>query len=850
MSICAGRCRSIFPWSAVKVATPPGGNCPRELSSRKKSRRGGVKVSDFLRALRERILVLDGAMGTMLQERGLAPGGCPEEMNLLHPEVVSSIHRDYVEAGADIIVTNTFGGSRVKLSHYGLDKQVGEINARAVEVARRVATPQTFVGASIGPTGRFLEPVGDAVFDEMVEVFGEQVRAFAGAGADLITMETFLDIRELRAAVVACKEFSRLPVMALMTFDEHGRSTLGTTPEAAAVTLEALGVDVVGSNCGLGVEGLCEILARMRPVTSLPLISQPNAGLPLLRKGATVFPGTPEELVAVNQKLVELGVRVFGGCCGTTPAHIRRLKEDVASRQGAWNPPPRRTFLSSRSVVVEIGPDAGCALIGERINPTGKKRYSQELREGKTAYIREEAEAQVAAGAHLLDVNCGAPGVDEPKAMERAVFALSGVTDAPLVLDSSSLQALEKGLKAADGKVLINSVSGEERSLRGVLPLARRYGAAVIGLCLDEEGIPPTWQGRVRIAERIVRRAGEEGIPSQDVIIDCLTMAVATEREGAIQTLQTLRQVRDDLGLNTVLGVSNISFGLPSRPVISSVFFAMALEAGLTAAIINPRDGRMMDAYRGAMVLLGKDLRAASYVAAYQNQAVAAASSASAKESDLPGIRQRLGRAVIRGDKEGIVSLVEEALREGLSPLAVSNEGLLPGLEEIGRRFGEQTVFLPQMMLSAETMQTAFARLKEEMKGQTPPLPLGRVLMATVEGDIHDIGKNIVCTLLENHGFEVIDLGKNVPAQKILAAALDHRVDVVGLSALMTTTLEKMEMTVRQLREHGVRVVTIVGGAVVTPDYAASIGADMYAADAVEAVAKLKESLAAGAKKP
>ena len=805
-------------------------------------------MNAFLAALRDRILVLDGAMGTLLQERGLAAGGCPEEMNLVRPEVVASIHRDYVEAGADIIVTNTFGGSRIKLAHYGLDAKVHEINARAVEVARAAAAPETFVGASIGPTGRFLEPVGDAVFDDMVAVFGEQVRAFAAAGADLITLETFLDIRELRAAVVACKEFSRLPVMALMTFDEHGRTTLGTTPEAAAVTLDGLGVDVVGSNCGLGVDGISDILARMRTVTSLPLISQPNAGLPVLKGGRTLFPGTPEELVAFNRQLVDLGVRVFGGCCGTTPAHICRLKEDVAGRRALWTPPPRRTLVASRGRVVEIGRETGCALIGERINPTGKKRYSQELREGKTAYIREEAAAQVAAGAHLLDVNCGAPGVDEAAAMERAVFALSGVTDAPLVLDSSNLQALEKGLKAADGKVLINSVSGEEKSLAAVLPLARRYGAAVIGLCLDGKGIPPTWQGRAAIAGRIVARAVAAGMPREDVIIDCLTMAVATEREGALQTLETLRRVRDDLGLNTVLGVSNISFGLPCRALISSAFFAMAVEAGLSAAIINPKEGRMMDAYRAAMVLLGKDLRAAGYVAAYQNQPSAAAVGPLTPEAPV-AVRERLGRAVIQGDKEGIVALVEEALADGLSPLAISNEGLLPGLEEIGRRFGAQKVFLPQMMLAAETMQTAFARLKKEMKGKPAAASLGKVLMATVEGDIHDIGKNIVCTLLENHGFEVIDLGKNVPAQKILAAAQAHQVDVVGLSALMTTTLEKMEQTIRELKAQGVRVVTMVGGAVVTPDYAASIGADFYAADAVEAVAKLKICLAGAAGK-
>ncbi|MBN2428264.1 MAG: homocysteine S-methyltransferase family protein [Deltaproteobacteria bacterium] len=798
-------------------------------------------MRDFRRAIQEGILVLDGAMGTMLQERGLKPGGCPEEMNLNAPEVVESVHRDYAEAGADIIVTNTFGGTSIKLAHYGLENRVFDVNARAVEIARRAAGAGRFVGASMGPTGRFLEPIGDAGFDEMVDIFGAQVKAFAAAGADLITLETFLDIKELRAAAIACKEFSTLPVMAMMTFEDNGRSVLGTSPEAAAVTLEALGVDVVGSNCGLGVEGILELLEKMRSVTSLPLISQPNAGLPVLRDGQTIFPGTPEELVVFNDRLVEIGVRVFGGCCGTTPAHIRRLKEDIAGRDTVWAPPPRKTFLSSRTSVVEIGGDAPCAIIGERINPTGKKRYSRELLEGKTAYIREEAKNQSEAGAHLLDINCGAPGVDEVAAMERAVFAATGASTLPLVLDSSNPEALEKGLKAADGKVLINSVSGEKKSLDKILPLAKKYGAAVIGLCLDESGIPETGDGRFQIAEKIRKAVCAEGLSPRDLIIDCLTMTVSAEQDRAMETLKAVRQVGTDLDLATVLGVSNISFGLPLRPVISSVFFAMAMEAGLSAAIINPKDERMMDAYRGAMVLLARDKRAEKYISAYQDVNLTPPASPAVSAQDM-GIREKLGNAVIQGDKDGVTILVEKAFQEGLTSMEISNEGLLPGLEEIGRRFGANQVFLPQVMLSAETMQVAFRRIKEEMKGQAGK-SLGKVLMATVEGDIHDIGKNIVCTLLENHGFEVIDLGKNVPSQRILEQALQHQVDIVGLSALMTTTLEQMRKTIEQLKAEGIRVLTMVGGAVVTAEYAASIGADLYAADALEAVSRLKETV-------
>ncbi|TLM65424.1 MAG: 5-methyltetrahydrofolate--homocysteine methyltransferase [Deltaproteobacteria bacterium] len=803
-------------------------------------------MTTFLDAIASRVLVLDGAMGTLLQERGLPPGGCPELMNRTAPDVVAGIHREYAEAGADIIVTNTFGGNRPKLSHYGLDGAVAELNRLGVELARRACAPGGFVAGSVGPTGRFLEPVGDAGFQEMVDIFAEQIRPLADAGADLITFETFLDIRELRAGIIACRDVCTLPIIAQLTFDDGGRTVLGTPPEAAAVTLDALGVEVVGSNCGLGIDGIYAVLERMRAVTPRPLIAQANAGLPQLVDGCTVFPGTPEEMTAFHDRLIALGARVIGGCCGTTPAHIRAIRAALDGRPQRWSPPPRRGFLSSRSTVVPIGGDAPCALIGERINPTGKKAYSEELRAGKTAYIRREAQEQVDAGAHLLDVNCGAPGVDEPAALERAVFAVAGAVMAPLVLDSSDPVALERGLQAADGKVLINSVSGERKSLERILPLARRYGAAVIGLALDEEGIPAAAEGRLAVARKIRDAALAAGLPADDLLIDCLTLTVSAEPAGAVETLRALRLVRDELGLGTVLGVSNVSFGLPARPILSAAFFAMALEAGLKAAIINPKDARMMDAYRAAVLLLKQDPRAEGYIAAY-SRPEGEGLKVPAPERDASGphpldIRERLAAAVIAGDSEGVVPLVDEALSAGLPAMAISNEGLLPGLEEVGRRFGSGRIFLPQVMQSAETMQAAFTRLKAVMAGDAGPR-LGTILMATVEGDIHDIGKNIVCTLLENHGFEVIDLGKNVPAARILDAARQHRVDAVGLSALMTTTIQQMDVVLDQLRAAGIKVFTMVGGAVVTPEYAERIGADLYARDALEAVAKIKALL-------
>lgn len=796
----------------------------------------------FLQAIGERVLVLDGAMGTMLQARGLKPGQSPEELNLTMPEVVAGVHREYLEAGADIIVTNTFGGSRPKLAHFGLADRVTEINARAVAIAREVCGDRAYVAASIGPTGQFVEPVGELSFDEMFTTFREQAAALIDAGADLITLETFLDIKEIRAAVIAIRDLSpTMPVIAMLTFDNQGRSVLGTPPEAAAVTLEAAGADLVGSNCGLGPDGICDVLAAMRRVTRLPLISQANAGLPQLVDGTTVFPASPEEMTAFHDRLLDLNVRIIGGCCGTTPAHIRAIKAALAGRNQGWRekcgPAANVTFLSSRTGVVAIGGGAPAAIIGERINPTGKKGFAQELHEGKVAYIRREALEQTAAGAHLLDVNVGTPGIDEPAAMERAVFCAATTAGVPLVLDSSSPEALERGLKAADGKVLVNSVNGEEKSLQRVLPLVKKYGAAVIGLALDEQGIPETAEGRLTVARRIVAAAMAAGIRPGEVIVDCLTLTVSAEQKRAVETLRALALVKEQTGCNTVLGVSNISFGLPRRPLISSTFFAMALAAGLDAAIINPKEEEMMAAWRSAMVLLNRDLRAAAYIEAYKGTAAAVEPAAAGE----PDIRERLRRAVINGERDGVVALVEEALAAGLEPLQVSNEGLLPGLEEVGRRFEKNQVFLPQVMQSADTMQAAFARLKREMAGAATSL--GKILMATVEGDIHDIGKNIVCTLLENHGFEVIDLGKNVAADRIVAEARRLAVDAVGLSALMTTTMTEMEQVIARLKEAGIRTFTMVGGAVVTQEYAERIGADLYAKDAMEAVARIKALL-------
>lgn len=799
---------------------------------------------DFLKTLKERVVLFDGAIGTVLQACGLKPGGCPEEVNLSNPNLLKEIHLAYKNVGSDVVSTNTFGANRIKLREYGLEDKVYEINLKAVNIAREAVGEDVYLAGDIGPTGKFIEPVGDLSFDEAIEVFSEQVKALKAGGVDCIIIETMMDIREMKAVILATKGV-HLPVLATMTFDETGRTVLGTPPEVFAIVAEAMGVDAVGANCSLGVEGIHRALESMARVTQLPLISQPNAGIPIIEEGKTLFPATPEEMASYVPKLVALGVRVIGGCCGTTPEHINKMGEEVREINSRLKegPLPSRaesisTRLTSRIQSVSFGGGNPPIIVGERINPTGKKALSQEIRDGKTSIIRKEARGQTEAGADLLDVNVGVPGIDEPKALRMAIFAVNENSSLPIVLDSSNPEALEEGLKAVDGKALINSVSGEEKRLTAILPLAKRYGASVIGLTLDDEGIPPTADGRFKVAEKIMKRALSYGIHKSDIVIDCLAMTVGADQQSAMETLKAIRMVKERLGLATILGVSNISFGLPNRGSINASFLAMSLEAGLDAVIINPYDPLVMDSYHASLVLTGHDRRAEGYIERYGQRAEGRGQRLETKEGPKT-IKERLKQAIIEGDEEGVVGLVEEALKEGWEPLRISNEALIPGLEEVGRLFGQNIYFLPQVMLSADTMKRAFERLKKEFKGKKGPT-LGKVLMATVEGDIHDIGKNIVSTLLENYGFEVIDLGKDVPSQRIVEEAIRCKVDVVGLSALMTTTVMEMENVLKRLKEKGVPVVTMVGGAVVSQGFADRIGANGYAKDALEAVEKVK----------
>ncbi|HWP95827.1 MAG TPA: homocysteine S-methyltransferase family protein [Syntrophomonadaceae bacterium] len=823
---------------------------------------------DLSTVLKERIMILDGAMGTMLQARGMIPGQCPELFGVEHPEVLKDIHYQYVQAGVDIIETNTFGGNRFKLAEYGMEKRVDEINQEAVHIARQAAAGKALVAASIGPTGQLLRPMGRVGFDDLFEAYAEQIRACEKAGADLISIETMTDIGEMRAALIAARESTRLPVIAHMTFENGGRTMTGTDPLGALIILEAFQPLAVGANCSGGARELLPVIAKIGKHTSMYISVEPNAGLPSLVNGETVFPDSPEEMAENALRLRQAGANIIGGCCGSTPRHIQAMARALKGLA-----PVRRTggalrALASRSRYVIMGPGEPLAFIGERINPTARKPLAQDIKEGKMILVAAEAKKQVASQAPILDVNMGVPGIDEAAAMTQAVMEIQSAVDVPLSLDSTNPQALEAGLKNFVGRALINSTTGEERTLQVILPLARKYGAAVLGLCLDEKGIPARAQQRVEIARRIVNRAKEYGLREQDIYVDCLVQTASAEQGQVMETLEAVRVVKNELNVGTVLGISNVSHGLPARSILNSNYLAMAWAAGLDLPIMNPFDQRMMDVYHALAVLLNKDPACRSYIECYRDTANApsagsgfghpicrqcnipqlldskgaAAPAKETKESPVPhnespnDVLIQLQQAVLEGDKAGIENLVRQALeRRQYSPLELINKGLIPGIEEAGVLYEEKKYFLPQLMMAAETMKSAFALIKPHLTGDSRA-NRGVIVLATVEGDIHDIGKNIVAILLENYGFRVVDLGKDVKASEIIDAARREKADLIGLSALMTTTMPRMQEAISLAREQGLTCRIMVGGAVLTQEYADMIGADAYSQDARQAV--------------
>ena len=795
-------------------------------------------------------LLFDGGMGTMLQAAGLAAGELPELLCLTNPQEITEIHRAYVNAGSQVITTNTFGANRHKLDGRAT---VEEVFSAAVACARQAGAG--LVAADIGPLGALLRPMGTMTFDEAYDLFAQQAAAAQAAGADLFIIETMTDLAEIKAAVLACREHSDLPIIATMTFEADGRTFLGTSPEVAAVTLDALGVDALGINCSQGPAELRPLARRMLAVTENPVIVQANAGLPHVEDGHTVFDIDPDEYAQAAAGMIEDGVGILGGCCGTDPRYIARMAKLLQGHAPTQRTVPNALTVTSAQNIVTL-PIGGhhIAVIGERINPTGKKRFQQALRENDMNYVLEQAVSQVEAGAQVLDVNVGAPGVDEPALMPKVVKALQSVTSLPLQLDSSNVEALENGLRVYNGKPIVNSTNGEQEKLDAILPLCKKYGAAIVGLAIDERGILPAAEDRVAIARRITEAALAVGIPREDIYIDCLTLTASAQQKDVLATVQALEACKKELGVRTILGVSNISFGLPCRPYLNTTFLTMAMYAGLDLAIMNPSSEEMMAAVYAYNVLTNRDPQSTKYIERYADrvpasvalkqaaQTVPAASaSASGESAELTGPYAGLMKAVEKGLK-GDAAAQTKALLAEKQPLEVVDEALIPALDIVGAKYEKGTLFLPQLLQAASAAQSAFEEIKNVIaqKGEGSASK-GRIVLATVKGDVHDIGKNIVKVILENYGFEVIDLGRDVPVETVVNTVREKNVHLVGLSALMTTTLKSMEETIAALHEAGLDCKIMVGGAVLTPEYAEKIGADWYAKDAKRSADIAKE---------
>ena len=780
-------------------------------------------------------------MGTRLQALGIADKPCPEYASVTHPEDVTAIHRSYAEAGADILETNTFGANPLKLEYFGLADQTEKIITAGVQASRAALLPGMQIAGNIGPSGRLIAPLGNLDFEESCEAYARQVKALAAAGVDYILFETIIDIQEMRAGVLAAKTVTNLPIICQLTYDAQGRTVTGTDPTTAAAILEPLGVSVIGMNCSLGPEQLYPLVQELGKATSLPISVQPNAGLPILREGKTIFPLSPEEMASWVPKLVEAGATFVGGCCGTTAEHIRAIKEAskglIPSNRHIEKSGVR---LASRTKVVNLGAAYPTALIGERINPSGRKALAAAIKEGDLTTVKRDALTQVQAGAEVLDVNMGVPGVDQRPLMKEVVESLAMLVDAPFSIDSTEPAVVEAGLRSFPGRALINSVSDKPGVKEQIFALAKKYGAAVLILPLEEKGLPQTAEERLTIVKRLVAEGKSYGLEDQDFMLDPLVLTAASDGRAPQETLNTLRLYRKELGYPTTMGLSNVSFGLPGRPDINLAFFLMAIASGLDAPIINPLAEGIANMRAAAQVIRGTDSQGINFSKNYVAQEVTQVKIAEAGQET---VLEQLCQAVMTGEKERAAQLVLTALAAGEAPANITSQALVKGMHLIGEDFGTGKTFLPQVMLAAEAMKTAFDELRKNIKAEDIPYA-GKVILATVKGDIHDLGKNIVSALLKNSGFSVVDLGKDVAPEDILTAVREERPEIIGLCALMTTTLGSMEETIRLLKDEGTEAKIIVGGAVLTADYAAEIKADLYAKDGVQAV-RLAEAIIA-----
>lgn len=795
---------------------------------------------DIREELGRRIIFFDGGLGSLLQEKGLKPGELPETWNLTRPEVLYDIHRAYLDAGADIILANTFGANGFKYDNLEEIVTAAVVNAKkAVADSGRKA----YVALDMGPTGKLLKPMGTLDFEECVSIYADVVRYGAKAGADLILIETMSDTYELKAAVLAAKENSNLPVVATVVFDEHHKMLTGATPEVVVALLEGLRVDAIGMNCGLGPKQMKPIFETMARYASIPLVITPNAGLPRSENGKTVYDVGPEEFAEDMEEIINMGAWMAGGCCGTTPAHIKALTE----RCSGITPKPLTdkdyTIVTSYSTAVELG--GRPVIIGERINPTGKSKFKQALRDNNMEYILEEGVKQADSGAHILDVNVGLPEIDESAMMRRTVYELQSVLQLPLQIDTTDPVAMEQAMRIYNGKPMINSVNGKEEIMHQIFPLVQKYGGTVVGLALDEAGIPDTAEGRLAVAKKIYDTAAQYGIKPKDIVIDALTMTMSTDNNSANITLDTVREIKAHGG-RTVLGVSNISFGLPQREVINSGFFLMAMQAGLSAGIINPNARAMIQAYDTYCVLGGFDSQCMSYIEKYavaEPTPVAQTVTSVKQAGKAVTGNLSLTDCIVKGLKEQAYKATKDEL--GIKDtMEIINGELVPALDIVGKGFEKGTVFLPQLLMSAEAAKAGFEAIKEYVSSQgTNQEKKATIVIATVKGDIHDIGKNIVKVLLENYGYDVIDLGKDVPPETVVDKVIETHAPLVGLSALMTTTVVSMEETIKKLHESAPWCKIMVGGAVLTQEYADMIGADFYGKDAMQSVYYAEELL-------
>lgn len=784
---------------------------------------------NFTERLKTELLFFDGAMGTMLQDQGLQPGELPEIWNVTREDVILKIHKSYLRAGCNIIKTNTFGINPFKMKDSGYTCE--ELTEKGVRLARKAITEtrtNAYAALDIGSLGRLLKPLGDLPFEGAYKAFRPVCLAGEQAGADLCLIETMNDTYEMKAAVLAAKENTSLPVVVTMVFDENGKLLTGADMEAAVAMLEGLGVDALGLNCGFGPDVMKKFLPKLREICSVPIVVNPNAGLPVVVDGKTSYHVGPEEFASVMKEIAQEGVSALGGCCGTTPEHIRELVRACKGMEPLKITDKNRSVVSSYSHAVVFGDHP--KIIGERINPTGKSRFKQALRERDLEYIYKEALSQQDRGAHILDVNVGLPEINEVEMMRKVVPGLQAITDLPLQIDTSDPKAMETALRLYNGRPLLNSVNGKRESMDTIFPLAARYGCMVVCLTLDESGIPDTVQGRIEIAERIIREAAKYGLRKKDLLMDTLTMTISTGQSNAKITLEALRHVRYVLGVHTTLGVSNVSFGLPQREKVNTAFFTMALSQGLSAGIINPGSDVMMSAYDAFCALNGSDSQCRTYISRYSGQT---------PQPELQSSKNReltLFDAVVKGLAESAGQAARKEL-ETRGPLEVIDQELIPALDAVGQGFEKKTVFLPQLLMSAEAAKAGFDAVKEHLKSQGGSSESkGTIVLATVKGDIHDIGKNIVKVLLENYGFQVLDLGKDVSPELVLETAREHKVRLVGLSALMTTTVANMELTIRMLKKKLPDCRIMVGGAVLTQTYADMIGADFYSGDAMGSV--------------